>query len=148
MAMYKKEVWTLWEDVCQWFTDAYSHCHVPIFPVINWTSSGGIFMGTWFIYLLTLAALPNIPLFMGDYVSLFTILMTISTLMYTYLNSQMTASNPQMKWVMYLMPVMFLDINNYSAGLSYYYCNMINFGQQFLFSRRWWKSNSCENSGK
>lgn len=77
----------------------------------------------------------NIP-FYGDHVSLFTILMTISTLMYTYLNSQMTASNPQMKWVMYLMPVMFLGIfNNYSAGLSYYYflANMISFGQQFLF---------------
>ncbi len=77
----------------------------------------------------------NIP-FYGDHVSLFTILMTISTLMYTYLNSQMTAANPQMKWVMYLMPVMFLGIfNNYSAGLSYYYflANMISFGQQFLF---------------
>jgi len=77
----------------------------------------------------------NIP-FYGDHVSLFTILMTISTLMYTYMNSQMTAANPQMKWMMYLMPVMFLGIfNNYSAGLSYYYflANMISFGQQFLF---------------
>jgi YidC/Oxa1 family membrane protein insertase len=77
----------------------------------------------------------NIP-FYGDHVSLFTILMTISTLMYTYLNSQMTAANPQMKWVMYLMPIMFLGIfNNYSAGLSYYYflANMISFGQQFIF---------------
>ncbi len=77
----------------------------------------------------------SIP-FYGDHVSLFTILMTVSTLLYTYMNSQMTASNPQMKWVMYLMPVMFLGIfNNYSAGLSYYYflANMISFGQQFLF---------------
>ncbi len=77
----------------------------------------------------------NIP-FYGDHVSLFTILMTVSTIMYTYLNSQMTAANPQMKWVMYLMPVMFLGIfNNYSAGLSYYYflANMISFGQQYLF---------------
>ncbi|HEX5003474.1 MAG TPA: membrane protein insertase YidC, partial [Bacteroidia bacterium] len=74
--------------------------------------------------------------FYGDHVSLFTILMTISTIMYTYLNSQMTATNPQMKWMMYLMPIMFLGIfNNYSAGLSYYYflANMISFGQQFLF---------------
>jgi YidC/Oxa1 family membrane protein insertase len=53
------------------------------------------------------------------------------------MNSQMTAAtNPQMKYVMYLMPIMFLGIfNNYSAGLSYYYflANMITFGQQYLF---------------
>ena len=45
-------------------------------------------------------------------------------------------TNPQMKWMMYLMPIMFLGIfNSYSAGLSYYYflANMISFGQQFLF---------------
>jgi YidC/Oxa1 family membrane protein insertase len=77
----------------------------------------------------------SIP-FYGDHVSLFTILMTISTLLYTHMNSQMTASNPQMKWMMYLMPVMFLGIfNNYSSGLSYYYflANMISFGQQYFF---------------
>ena len=40
-----------------------------------------------------------------------------------------------MKWMMYLMPVMFLSVlNNYSAGLSYYYflANLITFGQTFL----------------
>jgi YidC/Oxa1 family membrane protein insertase len=77
----------------------------------------------------------SIP-FYGNHVSLFTILMTVSTIMYTYLNSQMTAMNAQMKWMMYLMPIMFLGIfNNYSAGLSYYYflANMISFGQQYLF---------------
>lgn len=75
--------------------------------------------------------------FYGDHVSLFTLLMTISTLLYTKLNMQMTAAaNPQMKWMMYLMPVMFLGIfNNYSAGLSYYYflSNIFGFGQQYLF---------------
>ena len=47
-----------------------------------------------------------------------------------------SAMNPQMKWMQYIMPVMFLGIfNNYAAGLSYYYflANMITFGQQFLF---------------
>jgi YidC/Oxa1 family membrane protein insertase len=79
----------------------------------------------------------NIP-FYGSHVSLFTILMTVSTILYTHLNSQMTAMNPSMKWMMYLMPLMFLGIfNNYSAGLSYYYflANMISFGQQFLFRK-------------
>lgn len=78
----------------------------------------------------------NIP-FYGDHVSLFTILMTVSTIIYTRLNQQMTAAtNPSMKYVMYLMPIMFLGIfNNYSAGLSYYYflANMITFGQTYLF---------------
>ena len=75
--------------------------------------------------------------FYGSHVSLFTLLMTVSTLIYTKVNMQMTtATNPQMKWMMYLMPVMFLGFfNNYSAGLSYYYflSNMMGFGQQFLF---------------
>ncbi len=75
--------------------------------------------------------------FYGDHVSLFTLLMTVSTLLYTRMNMQMTsAANPQMKWMMYLMPVMFLGVfNNYSAGLSYYYflSNVFGFGQQYLF---------------
>ncbi len=75
--------------------------------------------------------------FYGDHVSLFTLLMTVSTLLYTRMNMQMTsAANPQMKWMMYLMPIMFLGVfNNYSAGLSYYYflSNVFGFGQQYLF---------------
>jgi YidC/Oxa1 family membrane protein insertase len=78
----------------------------------------------------------HIP-FYGSHVSLFTLLMTVSTLIYTRMNMQMTAAtNPQMKWMMYLMPVMFLGFfNNYAAGLSYYYflSNVIGFGQQYLF---------------
>jgi len=74
--------------------------------------------------------------FYGDHVSLFTLLMTISTLLITWVNSQTTVTNPQMKWMMYLMPVVFLGVfNGYSAGLSYYYflANTISIGQQYLF---------------
>lgn len=77
----------------------------------------------------------NIP-FYGDHVSLFTLLMTASTLMLTFFNSQTTVTNPQMKWMMYLMPVFFMGfLNSFSAGLNYYYflANMISIGQQFLF---------------
>lgn len=81
--------------------------------------------------------LPVIDYIYGDHVSLFTILMTLSTLLFTKINMQMTAAtNPQMKWMMYLMPIMFLGIfNNYSAGLSYYYflSNMFGLGQQYMF---------------
>ncbi len=78
----------------------------------------------------------NIPGY-GAHVSLFTLLMTLSTLLYTRMNMQMTsAANPQMKWMMYLMPIIFLGVfNSYSAGLSYYYflSNCFGFAQQYLF---------------
>ena len=77
--------------------------------------------------------------FYGDHVSLFTLLMTISTILYTRMNSQMSGPQmAQMKWMMYLMPIMFLGFfNNYAAGLSYYYflANMITFGQQFVMRK-------------
>ena len=82
----------------------------------------------------------NIP-FYGDHISLFTILMTISTLIYTRMNMDTMGSTnqmPGMKTMMYIMPVMFLGIfNNYSSGLSYYYflANMITFGQQFVIKK-------------
>ncbi len=75
--------------------------------------------------------------FYGDHVSLFTLLMTVSTIIYTYMNQQMTGQNqqmPQLKYLMYLMPIIFLGVfNSYASGLSYYYfvANMITFGQQF-----------------
>lgn len=81
----------------------------------------------------------DIPYY-GDHVSLFTLLMTVSTVMYTYMNNQMMAGQtnqmPGMKTMMYLMPIMFLGIfNNYASGLSYYYflANIITFGQMFVF---------------
>ena len=80
----------------------------------------------------------NIP-FYGDHVSLFTLLMTISTLFYTKMNSSMTSGQmAQMKWMMYLMPIMFLGFfNNYAAGLTYYYflANMFTMTQQFFMTR-------------
>ena len=74
--------------------------------------------------------------FYGDHISLFTLLMTVSTLLYTRMNSSMaTGQMAQMKWMMYLMPIMFLGFfNNYAAGLSYYYflANMFTFTQQYF----------------
>ncbi len=85
----------------------------------------------------TFGYVPILDTIYGDHVSLFTLLMTVSTLIYTYMNQQMTGSNqqyPQLKYMMYLMPVVFLGVfNNYAAGLSYYYfvANVITFSQQF-----------------
>jgi len=80
----------------------------------------------------------DIP-FYGDHVSLFTLLMTISTIFYTKMNSQaMGGQMEQMKWMMYLMPIMFLGFfNNYAAALSYYYflANIFTFSQQYFMKR-------------
>ncbi|MCC6721851.1 MAG: membrane protein insertase YidC [Bacteroidia bacterium] len=75
----------------------------------------------------------------GSHVSLFTLLMTISTLIYTRMNNQLTGVSGQMKWISYLMPILFLGFfNNYASGLTYYYflANMITFGQNVVI-RRW-----------
>ncbi len=80
----------------------------------------------------------DIP-FYGDHVSLFTLLMTVSTIFYTKMNSQaMGGQMEQMKWMMYLMPIMFLGFfNNYAAALSYYYflANIFTFSQQYFMKR-------------
>jgi YidC/Oxa1 family membrane protein insertase len=68
----------------------------------------------------------SIPLY-GDHISLFTLLMSAVTLLYTFMNSgnmqQPTQPGmPNMKVIMYIFPVMMIFFfNNYSAGLSYYY---------------------------
>lgn len=87
----------------------------------------------------SIADLPfNIP-FYGSHVSLFTLLMTISTLLYTHMNMQMSSAQmPGMKWMMYLMPVMFLGfLNSYASSLSYYYflANIFTFSQMYLMRK-------------
>ena len=85
--------------------------------------------------------IPILSTFYGNHISLFTLLMTVSTIMYTKMNNDMMGSTqqmPGMKTMMYLMPIMFLGFfNNYSAGLSYYYmlANLFTFGQMFLIRR-------------
>ena len=80
--------------------------------------------------------------FYGTHVSLFALLMTVSTIIYTRMNNQLSAGSsqmmPQLKWMMYLMPVIFLFVlNSYAAGLNYYYflANIITFAQQFAFRK-------------
>ena len=84
--------------------------------------------------------IPLLSEYYGNHISLFTLLMTVSTIMYTYLNNQMmgaqTQQMPGMKTMMYIMPIMFLGLfNNYASGLSYYYflANVITFSQMFAF---------------
>ena len=74
----------------------------------------------------------------GDHVSLFTLLMTASTVLYTWSNSQITTVTGPMKTLQYVMPFMVLFfLNSFSSGLTFYYfvSNMSTFGQTFLFRR-------------
>lgn len=77
--------------------------------------------------------------FYGSHVSLFTLLMTLSTLATIWSNSQVSASvQGPMKTIQYFMPVMMLFfLNNYASGLTFYYfvSNMVTFGQTVLFRK-------------
>jgi len=70
--------------------------------------------------------IPFVSSWFGNHLSLFCLLMTVTNIIYTYINSKTTetgqAQMPGMKAMMYLMPIMFLFIfNDYASGLSYYY---------------------------
>jgi YidC/Oxa1 family membrane protein insertase len=84
----------------------------------------------------------NIPMY-GSHVSLFTLLMTLSTYATMYMNRhQMNMNNDPnmaaMKYMQYIFPVMFLGIlNNAPAALSYYYLlqNISAIVQQFIIQK-------------
>ena len=75
----------------------------------------------------------------GSHVSLFTLLMTASTILYTWSNEQLTPPQPgPMKVMAYVMPLTFMFIlNSFPAGLSFYYfvANLVTFAQQSLIKQ-------------
>jgi len=84
------------------------------------------------------AKLPfSIP-FYGSHVSMFTLLMTVSTLVYTWVNNQVSTVTGPMKYMSYAMPVVFLFVlNSFPAGLSFYYfvSNLVTIAQQLIIRR-------------
>lgn len=69
----------------------------------------------------------------GNHVSLFALLMTISSVVYAVYNNEQSGMTGQMKWMSYIMPVVFLFVlNSYASGLNYYYfiSNLFTIGQQ------------------
>ena len=84
----------------------------------------------------------RVPL-LGDHLSLFTILMTIATIIYTWLNQKLMAPTQgnkdqqrMMNIMMYMMPIMFLFMfNNFASALTYYYLlfNIFTFLQMWIF---------------
>lgn len=81
-----------------------------------------------------------IPLY-GDHVSLFTLLMTISIYVFTFVQQRQQpqmSTNAMLKYLPYIMPLMFLGfLNRYSAGLSYYYflSNVLSIAQTAVTKR-------------
>ncbi len=95
----------------------------------------------WATDLSTYDVLINLPFtipFYGSHVSGFTLLMTVSTIVYTWSNNQVSTVQGPMKNIGYIMPVMFMFIlNSYSSGLSFYYfvSNVVTFSQQSLIRK-------------
>lgn len=87
------------------------------------------------------AYIPIITPYFGNHISLFCLLMTITNILYTKINMDSTGGGqqmPGMKFMMYLMPLMFLFIfNNYASGLSYYYfvSLLITIIQTYIFRK-------------
>jgi len=84
-----------------------------------------------------LIKLPFALPFLGAHISLFTVLMTISTLFQTHQSNQMNPGAMQgpMKTYSYLMPLIFFFVlNSFAAGLTWYYLvsNMVTMGQQWV----------------
>jgi len=83
---------------------------------------------------------PAIP-FIGSHLSLFTVLMTASSIAFAYYNNLNTPTQPgpvNMKAMSYVFPLMFMFVlNSYPAGLTFYYfvSNVVTIAQQQIIRR-------------
>ncbi|NAS12021.1 membrane protein insertase YidC [Poritiphilus flavus] len=90
----------------------------------------------------TIAQLPFTIPFYGDHVSLFPILASVAIFFYMMMttgqNMQTQPGMPNMKFIMYLSPlIMLIFFNNYASGLSLYYfvSNLITIGIMLVIKR-------------
>jgi YidC/Oxa1 family membrane protein insertase len=88
--------------------------------------------------ILDFGKIPILYQIYGDHISLFALLMTGSTLLFTFIQQRVQGSSQpaQFKFIAYAMPIAFLSVlNNYSAGLSYYYFvfTMLSIAQTYVF---------------
>ena len=76
----------------------------------------------------------SIP-FYGNHVSLFTLIMTATSILFAIYNNQLSGVTGQMKYMAYIFPIMLLGVfNSLPAALTYYYSlsNIIGFIQQWI----------------
>lgn len=79
-----------------------------------------------------------LPFGFGSHISIFTLLMTAATLLYTWQNNQLSSVTGPMKTMSYVMPVIFLFVlNSFSSGLTFYYfvSTLLTFAQQAIIKR-------------
>lgn len=87
------------------------------------------------------ADIPVLSSIYGNHVSLFTILMTVSSLFLALYNRNMTPqdpNNPIMKYLPFVFPFMLLGVfNKMAAALTFYYffSNVISIAQQFIIQK-------------
>ncbi|MFT4033714.1 MAG: membrane protein insertase YidC [Siphonobacter sp.] len=78
---------------------------------------------------------------LGNHISLFTLMMTGSSILFAWYNNQTTPSSPgpvDYKTLGYIMPLVFFFVmNSFPAGLAWYYLvsNLITIGQQQVIKR-------------
>jgi len=95
----------------------------------------------WAHDLSTYDSILNLPFtipFYGNHVSLFTLLMTVSSIIYALTQPQMATTQPGMKYMPYIFPIMLLPLfNSFPAALTYYYflTNITGWLQQWITKR-------------
>ena len=98
-------------------------------------------LSTYDAFITWEADIPVINWIFGHHLSLFCLLMTATNIFYTWLMQKQNPSQqtmPGMSFMMYAMPLMFLFfLNNYSAGLSYYYFLSTLLGIIITYAIRW-----------
>jgi YidC/Oxa1 family membrane protein insertase len=86
----------------------------------------------------------NLPFtipFYGDHVSLFTLMMTATSLFLALFNkntAMQDPNNPSLKYLPYIMPIIFLGVfNKMAAALTFYYTlsNLLSMTQQFVIQK-------------
>ncbi len=95
----------------------------------------------WAHDLSTYDSIARLPFSFFDHISLFTLLMTASSLFLALYNRNMTPqdpNNPMMKYMPFIFPIVLLGVfNKMAAALTFYYffSNMISILQQFLIQK-------------
>lgn len=95
----------------------------------------------WAKDLSTYDSIATLPFSFFDHISLFTLLMTASSLFLALYNRNMTPqdpNNPMMKWMPFIFPIILLGVfNKMAAALTFYYffSNMVSIAQQFIIQK-------------
>jgi YidC/Oxa1 family membrane protein insertase len=86
-------------------------------------------------------AILTFPVLFGsfDHISLFTVLMTVTSILNAFITPQMSSQdNPAMKYMPYIFPFMlFFVFNSFPAALTYYYLlfNVMSMAQQYIIKK-------------